>query len=134
SQTQALMGSAVAGCLCIVGVLLSSESSSGFSEALWGWIGVPTLPDPIFFVALMGTANALVWPSIWPLALNGLGRHTALGSALLIMGVSGGAIIPLAFGKIASDLDSLQIAYSIGIPCYLFVLFYAIKGHKMRRW
>jgi MFS transporter, FHS family, L-fucose permease len=134
SQTQALMGSAIAGCLCIVGVLLSSESSSGFSEALWGWIGVPTLPDPIFFVALMGTANALVWPSIWPLALNGLGRHTALGSALLIMGVSGGAIIPLAFGKIASDLDSLQIAYSIGIPCYLFVLFYAIKGHKMRRW
>ena len=134
SQTQALMGSAIAGCLCIIGVTLSSESSSGFSELLWGWSAVPTLPDPIFFIALMGTANALVWPAIWPIALNGLGRHTALGSALLIMSISGGAIIPLIFGKISSDLGNIQPAYWIGIPCYLFVLFYALKGHKMRSW
>ena len=134
SQTQALMGSAIAGCLCVIGVALSSESTSGFSDLIWGWSGVPTLPDPIFFVAIMGTANALVWPAIWPLALNGLGRHTALGSALLIMSISGGAIIPLAFGKIASDFGNMQTAYWIGVPCYLFVLFYALKGHKMRKW
>lgn len=134
SQTQALLGSAIAGCICIIGVTFSSETSTGISEVIWGWSAIPTLPDPIFFVALLGTANALVWPAIWPLALDGLGKFTALGSALLIMGIAGGAIIPLLFGKIAEDIDSLQTAYWIGIPCYLFVLFYAVKGHKMRSW
>ena len=51
----------------------------------------------ITFVALLGLANALVWPTVWPLALEGLGRQSAQGSALLIMGIAGGALLPLLF-------------------------------------
>lgn len=134
TQSQALMGSAIAGCFCIACVVYSDESSYALSSFLWGWSGIPTLPDPIFFVALMGTANALVWPAIWPLALYGLGRHTALGSALLIMSISGGAILPLVFGRLVEGVSSFQGAYWLGLPCYLFILFYAFKGHKMRSW
>jgi FHS family L-fucose permease-like MFS transporter len=90
------------------------------------------VPNPVFFVALMGLAHALVWPSVWPLALEGLGKFTAQGSALLIMGISGGAILPFGFGLLA-ETGSLQNAYWIAMPCYLFI-FYALKGHKMRRW
>lgn len=134
SQPQALYYSSIAGCLFIVGISFSSENSSSISGFIWGWTGIPILPNPIFFVAALGTANALVWPAIWPLALDGLGRFTHLGSSLLIMSISGGAIIPLIFGKLADVTNNLQAAYWIGIPCYLFILFYATKGHKMRKW
>lgn len=134
SQKHALYFSAITGLLCIIGISLSSESSSSITNFIWGWTNLPTLPDPIFFVAAMGTANALVWPAIWPLALDGLGKFTPLGSALLVMSVSGGAIIPLGFGKFVEITNDFQGAYLIGIPCYLFIFFYAIKGHKMRRW
>lgn len=134
SQQQALLGSALAGSLCILGIVLSSTQSSGISEALFGWSGIPTIPNAVFFVALMGLAHALVWPALWPLALEGLGKFTAQGSALLIMGISGGAILPLVFGKMTEGLGSMQAAYWIGLPCYLFILFYALKGHKMRSW
>lgn len=134
SQQTALVASAVAGTLCILGILTSSETSYFISSLLWEWTGFPLLPDPLTLVALMGLAHALVWPSVWPLALNGLGKHTAQGSALLIMGISGGAILPLAFGKISYLYEDIQLAYIVGIPCYLFILFYAVKGHKMRGW
>jgi glucose/galactose transporter len=133
-QRHALTFSAITGCLCIIGISLSSESSTSITQAIWGWTALPLLPNPIFFVATMGTANALVWPAIWPLALNGLGKFTPLGSALLVMSVSGGAIIPLLFGKFVEITDNFQAAYMIGIPCYLFIFFYAMRGHKMRRW
>ena len=68
------------------------------------------------------------------LALEGLGKYTAQGSALLIMGISGGAILPLVFGKVAHFADNTQLAYWVCLPCYLFILFYALKGHKMRSW
>jgi MFS transporter, FHS family, L-fucose permease len=134
SQQQALTGSAVAGVLCIMGIIFSDPSASGISEILVGWAGVPSVPNPVMFVALMGTAHALVWPSLWPLALNGLGKFTAQGSALLIMGISGGAILPLVFGKLAQTSGDMQAAYWIGLPCYLYILFYAVRGHKMRDW
>lgn len=134
SQEKALIGSSVAGCLCILGVMTSSETSTSVADFLWGWLGLQSLPNPITFVALMGLAHALVWPSVWPLALKGLGKYTAQGSALLIMGISGGAILPLIFGKISHQANDLQIAYIIGLPCYLFILFYALIGHKIRRW
>ncbi len=134
SQEQALMGSALAGMLFIAGILFSSTESSAIAMALWGWSGIPPLPDSLTFVALLGLANALVWPSIWPLALDGLGKFTPQGSALLIMAISGGAILPLIFGKIAHINDNIQLAYSLGIICYLFILFYAIKGHKIVSW
>jgi fucose permease len=67
------------------------------------------------------------------LALEGLGKHTAQGSALLIMGIAGGAFLPLVFGKIAA-LQNIQNAYAIGLLCYGFILFYALKGHAIKQW
>lgn len=134
SQSEALQGSAIAGCLCIVGIAMSAETSSSISMTLWAWTGIPTVPNSIFFVALMGLSNALVWPAIWPLALEGLGKFTAQGSALLIMSIAGGAILPLVFGKIAQSLGAMQSAYWICLPCYLFIFYYAYKGHKLRDW
>jgi glucose/galactose transporter len=84
----------------------------------------------IAFVVLLSFAHALMWPSIWPLALDGLGRFTKLGSALLVMGIVGGALLPLLYGKIA-DETSRQVAYWVTIPCYLYILFYATKGYKV---
>jgi FHS family L-fucose permease-like MFS transporter len=134
SQEKALIGSAIAGSLCILGIVTSSESSTSIASFLWGWTGFQVLPNPITFVALMGLAHALVWPSVWPLALQGLGKHIAQGSALLIMGISGGAIVPLIFGKISHDTGDLQMAYLVGLPCYFFILFYALVGHKIKHW
>lgn len=134
SQQQALLGSALAGSLAILGVMFSSTTSTSIADILWGWSGIAVIPNSVTFVALMGLAHALVWPSIWPLALEGLGKFVAQGSALLIMGISGGAILPLIFGKLAHTLGDTQLAYIVGLPCYLFILFYALKGHKMRQW
>ncbi len=85
------------------------------------------------FLAMLGFANALVWPAIWPLALNGLGKYTASGSALLIMGIAGGALLPMTYGRL-SDLANSQAAYWVMLPCYVMILFYAVKGHKMTSW
>ena len=134
SQQNALLGSGIAGILCVIGVLMSSPESNSLAQVLWGWSGIPIVPNPVVFVALMGMAHALVWPSVWPLALKGLGKFTAQGSALLIMGISGGAILPLVFGKVADSAGDIQLAYWVALPCYLFILFYAVKGHKIRHW
>jgi glucose/galactose transporter len=80
--------------------------------------------------ALLGFSNAIMWPAIWPLAINGLGRFTKIGAALLVMGIVGGAIIPPLYGKIAEAVHSLQGAYLIMIPCYLYLLYYATHGFK----
>lgn len=80
--------------------------------------------------ALLGLSNAVMWPAIWPLAINGLGRFTKTGSALLVMGIAGGALIPPLYGKIAEAIHSLQNSYLIMLPCYLYILYFAIKGYK----
>ena len=84
----------------------------------------------VVFIALLGLANALIWPSVWPLALDGLGRFTRIGSSLLIMGNLGGALLPLLYGHLA-DILNPQHAYFIVIPCYLYILYYAAYGHKV---
>ena len=81
------------------------------------------------FIAALGLANSLMWPAIFPLAINGLGRFTKTGSAMLVMAISGGAILPLIYGKLSLVLDS-KTAYIILIPSYLFILYYGVKGHK----
>lgn len=134
SQQHALLGSAIAGLLCILGVVFSSTTSTFIADVLWGWSGIGVVPNSVTFVALMGLAHALVWPSLWPLALDGVGKFTSQASALLIMGISGGAILPLIFGKLAHVMGDTQIAYWVGLPCYLFILFYALKGHKIKSW
>lgn len=88
------------------------------------------IPVTVLFVALLGFANALVWPAIWPLALNGAGRFTKTASALLIMAIAGGALLPLLYGKLAVSF-STQSAYWMCIPCYLIIMYYAFSGHKV---
>ena len=83
----------------------------------------------VIFIALLGLANSLMWPAIWPLAIDGLGKFTKTGSALLVMAIAGGAILPLVYGKISLSVGNQQ-AYWILIPCYLYILYFAIKGHK----
>jgi FHS family L-fucose permease-like MFS transporter len=87
------------------------------------------LPVTVLFVALLGFANALVWPAMWPLALDGLGKYTKTASAMLIMAIAGGAIVPLIYGKLAM-VFSTQTAYWICVPGYLIIMYYAFIGHK----
>ncbi|WP_142784779.1 sugar MFS transporter [Changchengzhania lutea] len=104
----------------------------------------------IIFVASLGVANALVWPAIWPLTLEGLGKFTKTASALLIMAISGGAIIPPLYGRMVdankhdlmvngiNEADALSSAatssYWILIPCYTIILIFAVWGHKYKSW
>lgn len=88
-----------------------------------GWVSIG-------FIILLSFAHALMWPSIWPLAINKLGRFTKTASALLIMGVAGGALLPLVYGALA-DSSNRQIAYWIILPCYVYILFYAARGYKI---
>ena len=82
------------------------------------------------FVAALGLANALMWPAIFPLAISGVGKFTEKGSALLIMGIAGGALIPKAFASL-KETYNFQLAFSgLMIPCYLYILYYAMKGYK----
>ncbi len=87
----------------------------------------------IWFIVLLGLANSLIWAGIWPLAINGLGSLTKIGASLMIMGLSGNAILPLFYGFLA-DKSNLQNAYFILIPCFIYVAFYAFYGHKLKFW
>lgn len=86
----------------------------------------------VAFIALLGLANSLIWPAIWPLAIGGLGKFTKIGSALLVMAIAGGAILPLIYGKVSEAMGT-QMAYWIMVPCYIFILYYAVKGHTLGR-
>jgi glucose/galactose transporter len=87
----------------------------------------------IWFVVLLGLANSLVWAGIWPLALDGLGRFTKLGASIMIMGLCGNAIMTLLYGYFADEYN-VREAYWVLFPCYLYLVFYAFYGHKIRRW
>ena len=87
----------------------------------------------IWFVVLLGLANSLIWAGIWPLALDSLGKFTKLGASILIMGLCGNAILPLFYGYFA-DLYDVRTAYWVLFPCYLYLVFYAVRGHRARRW
>lgn len=87
----------------------------------------------IWFVALLGLANSLVWPGIWPLALEGLGRFTKLGGSIMVMGLAGNAILPVVYGYFA-DLTGHREAYWILFPCYLYLIYYAFYGYRTRKW
>lgn len=85
------------------------------------------------FVAALGLANALMWPAIFPLAIAGLGRFTEKGSALLIMGIAGGAILPRIFAVYKDIYDFQLVFLAVAAPCYLYILFYSLKGHAAGR-
>lgn len=87
----------------------------------------------VTFIALLGLANALMWPAIFPLAINGLGKFTNTASALLVMGIAGGAIIPILYGKLAESISFQTAFFIIMIPCYIYILYYAVSGHKVAK-
>jgi len=89
----------------------------------------------ISFVVLLGLANALMWPAIWPLAIDGLGKFTKAGAGLLIMGIAGAAVIPPLYGALkASPAIGNSLAFFIcTFPCYLYILYYSIFGYKVGR-
>lgn len=87
----------------------------------------------VMFIALLGLANAMMWPSIWPLAIADLGRLTKNGSALLVMGIAGGAVIPLGYGALVNVIGNQQ-SYWIMVPLYIFILYFALAGHKIRKF
>ncbi|WP_222536308.1 sugar MFS transporter [Pedobacter polysacchareus] len=87
----------------------------------------------IWFIVLLGFANSMIWAGIWPLSMDRLGRFIKIGAAILIMGLSGNAVMPLLYGHLA-DIYGLQNAYLVLLPCYVYLLFYAYKGYKLERW
>jgi len=115
SQARYLALSAVLGALLSIGAFLSH-----------GYVSVG-------FVAALGFANAMMWPAIFPLAIAGLGRLTETGSALLVMGIAGGAIIPQAFALLRERHDFQLVFVLIMLPCYLYILFYALRGYRAGR-
>lgn len=130
SQEKALIFSALLGVIFSVCVLLTAGTTS------------------VFFVAALGFANALVWPAVWPLTLKGLGKFTKTASALLVMAIAGGAIIPPLYGllvdtertamlnggikEVTASAMASHDSYWVLLPCYAIILFYALKGHKVR--
>jgi FHS family L-fucose permease-like MFS transporter len=86
-----------------------------------------------YSVALLGLANSLMWPAIFPLGINGLGKFTKTGSAIMIMGIAGGAIWPLVYGYLKDHLHvDFQHAFLIAmVPAYLYIIYFAVKGHKL---
>ena len=103
----------------VLGVLLAAGA-----YATSGYVSVG-------LVAALGFANAMMWPAIFPLAIKGLGRHTEAGSALLIMGIAGGAIVPQLFVHLKQHID-FQLAFVVlMVPCYLYILYYGLAGHRV---
>lgn len=82
--------------------------------------------------ALLGFSNSVMWPAIWPLSLANLGRFTKIGGALLVMGIVGGAVLPPLYGKMTEWLGHRQLAYVLMIPCYVYILYFAVKGYAVR--
>ncbi len=113
SQQKALTYSAILGIILAVATLFTT-----------GYVAVG-------FVAALGLANALMWPAIFPLAIDGLGKFTEKGSAILIMGIAGGAIIPRIFAGMKEDYDFQWVFFLLVIPCYLYILFYSAKGYRV---
>jgi len=112
SQQTYLQGSALLGVVLVAGAFLTK-----------GYVSVG-------FVAALGFANAMMWPAIFPLAIKGLGRATETGSALLVMGIVGGAIIPQAFAILKQTYDFQVVFAALMAPAYLYIFFYAWRGYR----
>ena len=113
SQERYLAWSATLGVLLAIGAFLTHGMAS------------------VACVAALGFANAMMWPAIWPLAIRGLGRFTEQGSALLIMGIAGGALIPQLFVHLKDALGFQLVFLLLVVPCYLYILYFASRGHRV---
>jgi glucose/galactose transporter len=124
SQKNALIGCTILGLILSFGVVFAN-----FNVTLLGHHANAS----IFFLNAIGLPNSLIYAAIWPLAIHNLGKLTKIGSSLLIMGLCGNAILPLVYGHIA-NLYNMRVGYWILIPCFLYLIFFAIKGHKINSW
>ena len=115
SQQNALAISAILGIIFSIGVFVTQ-----------GYVAIS-------FIALLGLANALMWPALFPLAISGLGRFTKTGSALLIMGIAGGAVVPLLYTTLKDKgITTNEVAFLLCmLPAYVYILFYAVKGYAI---
>ncbi|WP_375434258.1 sugar MFS transporter [uncultured Hymenobacter sp.] len=98
----------------VVLVLISINTSG--AVAMWSLLAV-------------GLMNSLMYPTIFTLAVAGLGRHTEEASGLLCTAIVGGALVPLLFGFIA-DNSGLRLAMLLPIVCYLYVMWYGLRGSR----
>lgn len=112
SQERYLFVSAVLGIVFTLGAFLTT-----------GYVSVA-------LVAALGFANAMMWPAIFPLAIRGLGRHTELGSAILVMGIVGGAIIPRLFAELKQHYDFQWVFLLLMVPCYVYILYFAWRSQR----
>jgi glucose/galactose transporter len=114
----------------VLGILLSLLIVLSGGRVVFGG---HTADISLWFLVLLGFANSLIWAGIWPLALRDLGRFTKTGASVLVMGLCGNAILPLLYGWLA-DRSGVQQAYWILLPCYCYLFFYAVYGHRIRNW
>ena len=113
SQQRYLACSAVLGMLLTVGAYLTQGHVS------------------VGFVAALGFANAMMWPAIFPLGIHGLGRMVERGSALLVMGIAGGAVVPQLFAWLKQSHDFQLVFLLLMLPCYLYILYFGLHGHAL---
>jgi fucose permease len=82
------------------------------------------------FVALLCFTNAMMLPAIFPLGIRALGRFTEVGSAIMIMGIAGGAVIPQLFAILKQHFDFQWVFLLLMVPCYLYIWYFAKIGHR----
>jgi FHS family L-fucose permease-like MFS transporter len=111
-QEKALMYSAIVGVIFTIAAYLTGGYTS------------------VMFIALLGLANSLMWPAIFPLAIKGLGKYTKFGSALLVMGIAGGAVLPQVYALLARSVSTHTAFLCSMVPCYIYIFYYAVSGHK----
>ncbi|MET1023967.1 MAG: sugar MFS transporter [Pseudoxanthomonas sp.] len=115
--------------------LLSQQAYLALSAALGVLFALGALLThgyvSVGFVAALGFANAMMWPAIFPLAIKSLGRFTETGSALLVMGIAGGAVVSQSFAILKQHFDFQWVFASLAVPCYLYILFFALRGHRV---
>lgn len=90
--------------------------------------------NSMWILVFMGIPNAFLYSGIWPLAIHDLGRHTGMGSAFLVMALAASGFFPLIYAEEATRLADFQVAYYISVPCFCFILFYAMYGYRINRW
>lgn len=137
SQRVALIASAVLGLVLGAGVVvvpLDARVAVPTVDLLTFATGTTEVPMSLVLLALLGLANALMWPAIWPLAIEGLGGLTSLASGLLIMAIAGGAVLPLCYGYLGGPtLLGPQLAYVLLLPAYAIILWFALWGYRVGR-
>jgi FHS family L-fucose permease-like MFS transporter len=104
-------------CIVLLAVALVTEGKI----AVYSVLAVP------FFMSIM-------FPTIFALGIKGLGEESKIASSFLVMSIVGGAILPLGMGYISDKTGSMQTAYIVPLLCFLVVLYYGMKGYKIKTY